>query len=193
MNINLFTRRDFSVRMAAFCSGLGIAGLALTPEGIARTVRQAAGASSDSEISHSAESIHQEVIFKARRNRVYEALTDPTQFDKVVKLSAAVQSNMMLGNKPTEISRGVGGAFRLFGGYITGLQIELIPNERIIQAWRSASWGAGLYSIASFDLKEQGSETKLLFDHRGFPKGAAGSLLEGWNGNYWEPMRKVLA
>ena len=28
------------------------------------------------EISHTAESIHQEVVFKASRNRVYEALTD---------------------------------------------------------------------------------------------------------------------
>ena len=38
-------------------------------------------------ISHTAESIHQEVVFKASRNRVYEALTDAKQFDHVVQVS----------------------------------------------------------------------------------------------------------
>ncbi len=44
------------------------------------------------EISHTCESIHQEVVFKASRKRVYEALTDAKQFNKVVLLSAAMQS-----------------------------------------------------------------------------------------------------
>jgi hypothetical protein len=36
---------------------------------------------------------------------------------------------MHLGDKPTEISREVGGAFTLFGGYIIGRHVELVPNE----------------------------------------------------------------
>jgi activator of HSP90 ATPase len=192
MDLKVFTRRDFSVRMAAFMSGLGITPLAFSSVTSDKSTNQAASPAAG-EITHTGESIHQEVVFKARRNRVYEALTDNSQFDKVVKLSAAVQSNMLPDNKPTTISPEVGGAFSLFGGFVTGRHIELVPNERIIQAWRSASWGAGLYSIVSFDLIEQGSETKLLFDHRGFPNGDAASLLKGWNGNYWEPLRKVLA
>lgn len=192
MDSNLFTRRDFSVRIAAFMSGLGISGFAFSSTRLAQSANQAIGPGAG-EISHSSESIHQEVVFKARRNRLYEALTDGAQFDKVVRLSAAAQSLTLPDNKPTMISPEAGGAFSLFGGIITGRQIELVPNQRIIQAWRSAGWGAGLYSIASFDLVEQGSDTKLLFDHRGFPNGAAAHLLEGWNGNYWEPLRKFLA
>src|SRR5690242_2058822 len=83
-------------------------------------------------ISRSAEAIHQEVIFKASRKRVYEALTDVKQFDRVVQLS---QARMSLGVKPTEISREVGGAFSLFGGHIQGRNIELIRDERLVQAW----------------------------------------------------------
>jgi activator of HSP90 ATPase len=193
MNTNSFNRRDFSVRMAAFLSGAGLSGFAMPLTGNARVAAQMSGAASGEEISHSAESIHQEVTFNASRKRVYETLIDAAQFDKVVKLSMAVQSGMLRGsNKPTEISREVGGAFILFGGYITGRQIDLAPGEDIIQAWRSASWDPGLYSIASFELKEQGSDTKLVFNHRGYPDGASASLLEGWNGNYWEPMKKVL-
>lgn len=193
MNSNLSSRRDFSVRLAALLSGAGIAGFALPFGSGARAADQTGAAASGAEISHTAESIHQEVIFNANRKRVYEVLTQAAEFDKVVKQSDASRSMMLPDNKPTMITPDPGSAFSLFGGFITGRQIELVPNERIIQAWRSASWGAGLYSIASFDLLDQGSATKLLFDHRGFPKGAAASLLEGWNGNYWEPLRKVLA
>ena len=145
------------------------------------------------EISHSCETIHQEVVFKASRKRVYEALTDAKQFDKVMRLSAAMQSGMVPGNAPAaEISREVGGAFSLFGGYVTGRHIELVPNERIIQAWRAGSWDPGVYSIARFEFTEQGSGTKLVFDHTGFPGSEAQHLIEGWNGNYWEPLAKYL-
>jgi hypothetical protein len=57
------------------------------------------------EISHSDECIHQEPVFKASRKRVYEALTDAQEFDKVEKLSADMQGGGSLGLKPTEISR----------------------------------------------------------------------------------------
>lgn len=148
-------------------------------------------AASETELSHSAEAIHQEPVFQASRNRAYEALTDARQFDKVMRLSAAMKS-MATGTKPAEISTDVGGAFSLFGGYITGRQLELVPNQRIVQAWRSMGWHQSEYSIARFDLVEQGSATKIIFDHRGFPEGTGQHLLEGWNGNYWEPLEKYL-
>jgi len=145
------------------------------------------------EISHSAESIHQEVNFKANRKRVYEALTTTSQFDKVTHVGAAMQSGMSLGTSPTEISTQVGGSFTIFMGHIVGRQIELVPNERIVQAWRVVDWEPGLFSIARFVLVEQGSGTKLVFDHTGFPKGQAEHLAAGWKGNYWEPLAKFLS
>lgn len=172
------TRRQ-AILGAAFAFG----GLALgTPNALA---------ASEEEISHSAESIHQEPIFKASRKRVYEALLDARQFDKVVQLSDAMKS-MAPGTKPTEINREPGGAFFLFGSYVTGRQIELVPNERIVQAWRPGSWAPGIYSIAMFVLVEQDSSTKIVFDHTGFPKGAAEHLAAGWKANYWEPLAKFL-
>ena len=105
-------------------------------------------------------------------------------------LSAAVQTGMASGGKPVEVSPDAGGAFSAFGGYITGRHIELVPNERIVQAWRASGWEPGQYSIAKFVLSEQGSGTKLVFDHTGFPEGKAPHLAEGWRTNYWEPMAK---
>src|SRR5436190_13012178 len=127
------------------------------------------------EISHTCEAIHQEVVFKAGRNRVYDALTDAKQFNRVVLLTAAMQAGGMApASKPVEISPEVGGAFSAFGGYVTGRHIELVPNERIVQAWRAASWGAGQYSIGRFDLTGQGSGTTLGCDSTGVPHLPAG-------------------
>jgi activator of HSP90 ATPase len=143
-------------------------------------------------ISHSAEAIHQEPVFKASRQRVYQALTDTQEFRKVVQLSAAMQS-MSLGNKPTEISPQIGGAFTLFGGHIIGRHLELVPNQRIVQAWRVVDWEPGVYSIVKFELAEQGSSTKIVFDHKGFPEGKGEHLAAGWTEHYWAPLQKYLA
>jgi activator of HSP90 ATPase len=170
-------------------------GVAIAFGGLALGTTEAR-AEADDGISHTAEAIHQEPVFKASRKRVYEALTDAKQFDKVIQLSGVMQS-MHLGDKPAEISREAGGAFALFGGYITGRHIELVPNERIVQAWRAGSWSQGVYSIAKFELVEQGSGTesgtKIVFDHTGFPKGEAEHLASGWKAHYWEPIEKLLA
>lgn len=143
-------------------------------------------------ISNSCKAIHQEVLFKANRQRVYDALTNAAQFNKVIQLSAAAKSGAAL-DKPAEIGHQPGAPLVLFGGYITGQQIELVPNQRINQVWRAASWPAGIYSIARFELAEQGAQTKLIFDHTGFPVDQAEHLAIGWKINYWEPLAKYLA
>lgn len=149
-------------------------------------------AASDESIGRTAETIHQEVVFNAAPRRVYDALTDATQFQKVELLSAAMKS-LDVSSHPAVISREPGGAFSLFGNYIVGRQIELVANERIVQAWRVASWAPGIYSIARFELAEQGSSTKLSFDHVGFPDGQSEHLAAGWHAHYWEPLQKFLS
>jgi activator of HSP90 ATPase len=151
-----------------------------------------AWAAAEDGISHTADSIHQEPAFSASPKRVYEALTDAKQFTRVVQLSGALQA-MHLPDQPAQISTQVGGAFALFGGFITGRHVELVPNVRVVQAWRALDWPAGVYSIARFELVEQGSGCKIVFDHTGFPKGEAQSLASGWKAHYWEPLAKALA
>jgi activator of HSP90 ATPase len=152
-----------------------------------------AHANGDDPISHTAESIHQEVAFTATPKRIYEALTDPTKFQRVVELSNAMKTHIPAGAPPAQISTEVGGAFSMFGGIIVGRHIELLPNQRIVQAWRPVYWNPGVYSIVKFELAENASGTKLTLDHRGFPDGDAQHLLTGWNENYWEPLEKFLA
>jgi len=171
LSLHTISRRHFSRTLTSLLPAVGFAKFASSSHAEAL----------DSEgISHSAEAIHQEVVIKANRKRVYEVLTDTEQFRK------------LSGGLATEISREAGGAFSLFGGVITGRHIELVPGERIVQAWRS-EWAPGEYSIARFVLKEQGSDTKIVFDHTGFPQGAAEHLATGWKAHYWDGLARYFA
>ena len=129
-------------RQLLVAGALAFGGLANPKAGSAavRGTRTAAG------ISRTAAAIHQEPAFAASRKRLYEALTNAEQFDKVIQLSGVMKDAKS--TVPTAISTAEGGAFTLFGGYITGRQLELQPEQLIVQAWRAGSWGAGRYSIA---------------------------------------------
>jgi activator of HSP90 ATPase len=124
--------------------------------------------------------LHQETAFKASPQRLYDLLLDS-------KLFAAFTG------MPAEIDRKPGGAFKTFGGLIEGRNVEIIPNQRIVQAWRPSHWDPGVYSIVRFELKPQGSDTVIILDHTGFPEGKYDSLNAGWPLRYWEPLRKYLA
>lgn len=166
-------------------AAIALGGLALGP---AKVLAQ-----TTEEISHSAESIHQEPVINASRKRVYDALTNTRQFNEMTKLITDMGNAINLEKSPTVISPDPGGAFSLFGGIIVGRNLDLVPGIRIVQAWRVAYWPAGIYSIVKFELVEQGATTKIVFDHAGFPKGDADSLASGWKAHYWEPLAKFLA
>ena len=130
--------------------------------------------------------IHKEVDLKASPQRVYEALLDAKQF------------SAFSGGHPAEIQREEGGAFSCFGGVITGRNVELVLNRRIVQAWRVKIWPEGVYSIVTFDLQSQGSGTRLTMEHKGFPDDMRAHLNGempdgGWNRQYLEPLQKYLS
>jgi uncharacterized protein YndB with AHSA1/START domain len=127
------------------------------------------------------------------RNRVYSLLTDEREFQKVVALSEAVKSGKVKTTPAAQIGREAGAAFSIFGGFIEGRNIELVPDTRLVQVWRPKYWPAGIYSIARFELKERPGGTLMVFDHTGFPADDAASLAQGWKQNYWQPMTLVLA
>jgi activator of HSP90 ATPase len=173
------TRRQMLVGTTAILTGLGFGPLN-------------APARREEGVTHTAEFIHQEPVFKASPKRVYAALTDEKQFERVTQLSAAIRSGAPLGDKPTQIALEAGGPFAIFRGHIVGRHIELLPNQLIVQAWRVVDWDPGIYSIVKFELIGQGSGTKIVFDHAGFPQGTGQHLADGWKANYWEPLEKYL-
>jgi activator of HSP90 ATPase len=123
--------------------------------------------------------LHQEIDLKAEPHRIYEILLDSKQFAAFTGRAA-------------EIDPGPGGAFKMFGGLIEGRNIELVPDRRIVQAWRPANWDPGVYSIVEFQLKPRAGETHLVLDHKGFPEGDFAHLDPGWHMQYWTPLANYL-
>jgi len=124
--------------------------------------------------------IHQEVLFNATPAQVYAALMESDR-------------HAAFTGRPAQISGEVGGAFTAHEGYISGRNIELIPGTRIVQSWRGQDWEPGIHSIIRFELKPEGTKTKVIFDHAGYPDGAGEHLTGGWQKMYWEPMQKYFA
>jgi activator of HSP90 ATPase len=176
-------RRDFHLAI-----GLTVAGVAEAARGT--SIRDAAG--SKNGLSLTSGAIHQEIGFGVPPAEVYETLLDAARFDAVTKLGEAFKTGK-LGNKPTAIAREVGGPFTIFGGYIDGQQVELVPAKRIVQVWREEIWPVGIYSIVRFDLSAIASGTRISLAHTGFPDGAGPHLATGWYGNYWNPLKDYLA
>ncbi len=127
--------------------------------------------------------IHQEINFKANPQRLYETLLSSKEFSACTKKSF---NNFT--DKSANIDSAVGGAFSLFDGHIIGRILELVLNQRIVEAWRVVDWPAGIYSIAKFEFKPEGSGTHVIFDHIGFPEGLKEHLSIGWEQHYWDAL-----
>ena len=92
------------------------------------------------------------------------------------------------------ISRKVGGKVSAYDGYITGENIELVPDEKIIQKWKAEEdcWPADHYSKVTFTLKQIKGGTRMTFTHSGVPVKCGGRFDTGWQEHYWTPMKEML-
>jgi activator of HSP90 ATPase len=129
--------------------------------------------------------IHQEVYIKATPQQIYDALLSSKQFSECTKKSFGNFTAMS-----ANIDSTVGGGFSVFDGHIIGRILELVPDRRIVEAWRVVDWPAGVYSVARFEFKAQGSGTLIIFDHIGFPEGLKEHLAIGWQQHYWDALTK---
>ena len=96
---------------------------------------------------------------------------------------------------PARIERKVGGQFEAGGGYITGRNLELHKDRKIIQAWRAdePAWPADHFSRATVSLKKVKGGTRLSFYQSGIPARYAKIMKQGWWEYYWNPLKETFA
>ncbi len=123
--------------------------------------------------------IKQSVIFKATPHEVYEALIDSKKHSKFTGSKA-------------KIDRKIGGKFTAYDGWIKGKNLELVPNKKIVQAWRGDDWPENHYSKAVFSLKKVKEGTRLVFTQTGVPDKCYKDISEGWHEHYWIKMKEML-
>jgi activator of HSP90 ATPase len=171
---------DLSRRQIITGVALAMGGFAANSALLGETLQQPAQETPGTTASSRRTSLHDEVVLKASPQRIYEMLLDSKQFTALT-------------GAPAEIDPKAGGAFSTFGKLIEGRNVELVPNHRIVQAWRPTHWDPGVYSIVRFQLKPNNAETTVVLDHTGFPEGDFKHLEWGWNAHYWEPMKKYFS
>jgi activator of HSP90 ATPase len=125
-------------------------------------------------------SIHREAVIQASPRAIYEYLTDGEIFAAATEM-------------PARVSDREGDPFSLFAGRVEGRQIELVPGERVVQAWRFGSvhpdaWEPGLYSIVRFTLRSEGEATRLVIDHNGIPPEWQQHIRSGYPTFYESPL-----
>lgn len=123
--------------------------------------------------------IRQTVTFKASAHDVYEALMDPRKHGRFT------------GGKAT-ISRKVGGKFSIYEGQIEGVNLELVPDSKIVQSWRMDDWPKGHFSKATFQFEEVDGKTRLAFVQIDVPEEFYEDIKQGWKDYYWTPMKEML-
>ena len=123
--------------------------------------------------------IRQSATFKAEPHEVYEAIMDSKKHSELTSSKAS-------------ISREVGGKFSVYDGDIEGVNLELQPDQKIVQSWRYSNWPKNYYSKATFSLKEVPRGTRLTFTQTGVPEEFHNNIRQGWRDYYWIPMKAML-
>ncbi len=123
--------------------------------------------------------IRQSVTLKATPHEVYEALMDSRKHSRFTGSRAV-------------ISRKVGGKFTAYDDYISGTNIELVPDRKIVQSWHASEWAPGHMSRVTFRLTPVPAGVRLQFSQSGVPDEFHAAIKQGWIDSYWKPLKVFL-
>jgi activator of HSP90 ATPase len=133
-----------------------------------------------------------------KSNLLHAHLT--TQFggvvpDRLYQIYVNAKEHALATGQPAVIDTREGGAFSAYGGYLTGRFIRLVPDQLVVQFWRSKHFkdtdADAILSIA-FRKNEYGqTETELILTN--VPNDVTRHDNSSWNHFYWEPFRAYLA
>ncbi len=125
--------------------------------------------------------LQQTITIRASPHEVYEALMDTKTFTTFTGDHA-------------KLNRGVGGTFTAFGGYVKGKNLELVPDQKIVQEWQAdeEGWPKNHFSIITIILTLTDEGTRLDFTQDKLPQACAEDITKGWEEYYWQPLKNYL-
>jgi len=116
--------------------------------------------------------IDQRVILPMTAHDFYENMMDSAKHSKFT------------GSK-CNVERSVRGAFSLYDGYISGRNIQLLADKKIVQSWRGVDWPNGHWSHVTFDIDSHPTGCQVTLRQTGWP---ASARAEGWQTFYWSKL-----
>jgi len=126
-------------------------------------------------------SFKQEIKIKGTPHEIYEVFMDAKKHSKLTE-------------SKTKVSREIGGSFSIFEGALSGKNVELIQDKKIVQTWRGdgENWPKGYYSTITLIFEPDDKGTLIKFTHIDIPEASYESVKEGWDTYYWEPLKEML-
>lgn len=127
------------------------------------------------------ETIRQTHFIPAPPDEVYDAYVDPARHAAFTGAEASSD-------------REVGGRFTAHADYISGEILELVPGEKIVQAWTTTEWPEGAPpSRLEIRLASKDDGTELTMVHSEVPAEQADSYRQGWIDHYWKPLQRYFS
>lgn len=125
-------------------------------------------------------SITQQALIAAEPAEVYAVLADADALSALSGMSGVP-------------GRSAGEEFSAFDGNVTGRQIELVPGQRLVQAWRFPQFAPGTYSMVSFTLTAEAGGTRLVIEQHGEPDDWRDHIDANWPTFYLTPLENHFA
>jgi len=117
-------------------------------------------------------------VFNAKPSEIYKAW-----------LSS--EGHSALTGSPAKVNGKIGGEFSAWDGYIFGSTLELKPDQRIVQAWRTSEFpDEAPDSHLEVLLEGTAGRTKVTLVHSDMPEDQVDSYKQGWEDFYFKPMRE---
>lgn len=93
-----------------------------------------------------------------------------------------------------KIGAKVGGTFSVWNGHIRGRILELVPGEKIVQAWRAKDFPHE-YPDSNLEIRltPESGGTKLRLLQTQVPEAQVENYHSGWQSRYWQRLRAWLA
>jgi activator of HSP90 ATPase len=124
--------------------------------------------------------IEQSVYFPASAKELFQIFIDAKKHAAMTGAAVTLQA------RP-------GGKFKAFGGALSGTLLKIIPNQLIVQQWRSTKFYKNdLDSTLILRFVPQGKGCRIDLVHVNVPKQDFVGVSRGWPKYYWKPLRAYL-
>lgn len=117
------------------------------------------------------------LVIAADPEEVFAALTNPFQIE-------------IWSGYPADMKAEVGYVFSLWEGDITGVNLEVVPNRRLVQEWFFGEQKE--QSLVEIKLKKENGKTLLELSHSHIPDEVYDEITEGWREYYLGSMKEML-
>lgn len=117
------------------------------------------------------------LVIAADPEEVFAALTNPFQIE-------------IWSGYPADMKAEVGYVFSLWEGDITGVNLEVVPNRRLVQEWFFGEQEE--QSLVEIKLKKENGKTVLDLKHTHIPAEVYEEITEGWREYYLGSMKEML-